>query len=158
MSKIVIVGNEEFELPVQGSNPDYGEQLTDFFVAVADALSTVQQPNDLLPTQASINNNQTSFVNIPGFSFDTTEVIAINGEYIVNRSTTFPSQKLTESGLIQGNYDGNSWTISLSSDGDAEIEFDITSSGQIQYKTSELVGSGYEGTIIFKAKVFNQES
>jgi hypothetical protein len=157
MPKILIIGTEEYEIPLQGENPDYGEQLTDFFEAVSDALTTVQQPNDILPTQASINNNQSSFTNIPGFSFDTSEVIAINAEYIVNRSTTAPAQKVTESGKIEGNYDGTSWTISISADGDAGIELDITSAGQMQYKSTNITGTGYVGQIIFKAKVFNQD-
>lgn len=158
MPKILVVGTESFEIPLQGENADYGEQLSDFFEAVAEALTQVQQPNDILPTTASINNNISSFTNIPGFSFDTSEVIAINGEFIVNRSTTAPAQKITESGNIQGNYDGSNWTISISSDGDAEIELDINASGQVQYKSSDLTGAGYVGEIIFKAKVFNQDN
>lgn len=156
MPKVVTIGTEEFELPNQGENADYGEQLTDYFVAVADALQSVQQPNDILPTSAAISNNQTSFTNIPGFAFDTSEVISINAEYIVNRTTNTPAV-LTESGSIQGNYTGTSWTLSIFSDGDAGIEFDITNAGQLQYKSSNMVGSGYVGLIIFKAKVFNQE-
>lgn len=158
MSKILIIGTEEFEFPIQGSNPDYGEQVTDWAEAVTDALATVQQPNDILPTTAAINNNQSSFTNIPGFSFDTSEVIAINAEYIINRSTTLPAQKVTENGKIEGNFDGSSWRISHTHDGEAGIELDINSSGQVQYKSDDLAGSGYQGEIIFKAKVFNQDS
>jgi hypothetical protein len=156
MPKILIVGDEEFEFPQQGENADYGEQITDWATAVSDALSTVQQPNDVLTTTASINNNQSAFTNIPGFSFNTAEVISINAEYIVNRSTSSPAAKFTESGKIEGNFDGSAWTISHSADGEAGIEFDITNSGQIQYKTDDKTGSGYLGSIIFKAKVFNQ--
>lgn len=158
MPKIFIIGSSEFEFPVVGDNADYGEQVTDWAEAVTDALTTVQQPNDILPTSASINNNQTSFVNIPAFLFDTSQVISINAEYIVNRSTVSPAQKLTESGHIQGNYDGSNWSISIISDGDADIEFNITAGGAIQYKTGDLSGSGYVGEILFKAKVFNQDS
>ena len=158
MPKILTIGTEEFEFPLVGENPDYGEQVTDWAIAVTDELTTVQQPNDILSTTASIHNNQTIFVNIPGFTFDTSEVIAINAEYIVNRSTVSPAVVLTESGVIQGNYDGNQWTISRSHDGDADIEFDITGSGQIQYKTGNMSGSVAIGSIIFKAKVFNQDT
>lgn len=158
MPKILIVGTEEFEFPLVGENADYGEQITDWATAVTDALTTVQQPNDILTTTAAINNNQTTFTNIPGFSFDTSEVIAINAEYIVSRTTSSPAETLSESGSIQGNYNGTQWTISRSFDGDADIELDITSSGQIQYKTGNMVGSGYVGSIIFKARVFNQDN
>lgn len=158
MPKIVTLGSEEFEIPVVGDNADWGESLTDYLSAISEALQTVQQPNDILVSTAAINNNVSSFTNIPGFTFDTSEVIAIDAEYIVTRSTSSPSVTLSESGNIQGNYNGASWTISHSCDGDAAIEFDITSSGQIQYKSSNLLGTGYSGTIIFKAKVFNQNS
>lgn len=156
MSKIVTVGTEEFELPVQGSNPDYGEELTDFFEAVADSLANVQQPNDVLRTTSVINNNISSFANIPGFSFDTAEVVTINAEYITKRSTVSPAATKVESGFIQGNFDGSSWTLSHETDGDAGIEFTITAGGQMQYKSDNMVGTGYVGSIIFRAKVFNE--
>lgn len=156
MPKILVVGTESFEFPEQGENADYGEQVTDWAVAVTDALTTVQQPNDILPTQAIINNNQTSFTNIAGFSFDVSEVLSINAEYIIRRSTTSPSFSITESGTIRGNYNGSSWSIAIDAEGDAGMEFDITNAGQLQYKTSNIIGSGYVGFIIFKAKVINQ--
>lgn len=156
MPKILTVGTEIFEFPLQGENSDYGEQVTSWAEAVTDALTTVQQPNDILSTQASINNNQTTFANIPGFIFDTTEVIAINAEYIVNRTTTSPATKVTESGHIEGNFDGSNWTIAITNIGEAGMEFDITSAGQIQYKSSDISGTGYVGEIVFKAKVVNQ--
>lgn len=156
MPKIITIGTEDFEIPLQGENADYGEQLTDTFVAIADALASVQQPNDILTTTASIANNQAAFANIPGFSFDTSEVVSINSEYIVTRSTTAPASVVTESGTIRGNYNGTSWTISHDYDGDAGMEFDITAAGQMQYKSSNIAGAGYVGSIIFKARVFNQ--
>lgn len=155
MPKILIIGNQEFEFPVEGENASWGEQVTDWATAVTEALETVQKPNDLLDTTAAINNNQTTFSNIPGFSFDTSQVISIEAKYIINRSTVSPSVKITESGKIEGNFDGTSWKISISGEGEADVEFDITPSGQIQYKSSNMTGSGYVGQIIFSAKVFN---
>lgn len=156
MSKIVTIGTETFEIPTIGANPDYGSELTDFFVAIADALENVQSPNDILRTSANIANNVTTPTNIPAFSFDTSEVISINAEYIVKRTTLVPAENLTESGTITGNYNGTAWTISLMTDGNAGVEFSITPSGQIQYTSSNMTGSSYVGEIIFKAKVFNE--
>lgn len=156
MPKKLIIGNEVFDFPLQGENSDYGESITDWATAVTEALETVQQPNDILTTSAAINNNQLTFTNIPSFTFDTTEVIAIEAEYIVIRSTQSPQVQVTESGKLEGNFNGVDWVISQSYDGEAEIEFNITSSGQVQYKTNEMVGLGYVGQIIFKARVFNQ--
>jgi hypothetical protein len=160
MPKILIVGTEEFEFPLVGENADYGEQVTDWASAVTDALTTVQQPNDILTTSAAINNNQTTYVNIPGFSFDTSEVIAIEAQATVTRSTSSPAFTVVEDFHIEGNYNGTEWTISVTTNSkeDSGVDFDITSSGQIQYASSNIVGSGYIGQVLFKAKVFNQDN
>ena len=157
MSKIVVVGNEEFEIPSVGSNPDWGSELTDFFEAIGDALETVQQPNDILLVSATIANNQTTPANIPGFSFTTSEVQAIDCDFFVSRSTTFPAATVTESGKITGNYNGSSWSISIESVGESNIRFSMTPAGQIQYVSDDMSGSGYVGEIRFRAKVINQE-
>lgn len=155
MSKKLIIGSEEFEFPVQGSNPDYGEEITSWAEAVTDALSTVQGPNDILETSATIANNISSFTNIPGFNFSTTEVRSINAEYLVERATTSPVDKIVETGYIEGYYDGTNWGISIRVVGDAGIEIDITSGGQMQYKSSNMAGLGYTGTIKFKARTID---
>lgn len=153
MSKILIVGNDEFEFPEEGTNASWGENVTDWASAVSDALAGVQQPNDITTTTAVINNGQASYANIAGFSFDTSEVISINGEFIVKRSTD--SNNLVESGVIRGNFDGTAWVVTQTSQGNAGVTFDITSGGQVQYISSTITGANYVGIIIFKAKVFN---
>lgn len=157
MSKTVIVGTEEFEIPLEGENPGYGEQLSDFFVAVADALQNVQQPNDILSTAANIANNVSSPANIPGFSFDTAEVQSINSEFLIKRTTDTPAQVLIESGFVEGNFDGTNWSISIRTTGGySGVDLSITPSGQIQYVSTDLIGSNYVGQITFRAKVFNE--
>lgn len=156
MSKTLIIGNEEFEFPVVGTNPQWGEEVTDWAEAVTDALTNVIQPNDILVQSATIANNRTTPASIPGFSFDTSEVVAINAEYIVKRTTDSPATNLVESGYITGNFDGNSWSISQRSNGFSGVEFDITTGGQITYTSSDISGTNYVGQISFKARVFNQ--
>lgn len=155
MSKNVTVGNQDFEIPEAGANAGYAEELTDFFVALADALSSVQGPNDIALTTATINNNVTSFTAIPGFSFSTASVRAIDAEYLVERFTTSPVQKFVENGKIVGNYDGSSWTITSTFVGDGGVEFDITPSGQVRYKSSNVTGVGYSGIIRFKSSTIS---
>ncbi|MBW3544551.1 MAG: hypothetical protein KY428_02940, partial [Bacteroidetes bacterium] len=156
MARTFIVGVDEFEFPDQGDSPDWGEQITDWAEAVTDALKNVQQPNDILTTQASIANNQTTAASITGFSFDTSEVLAVNAEYIVIRKTVSPATNLVESGIIEGNFDGTNWSITRKHIGDAGIVFTITAGGQIQYTSSNISGTSYTGEVSFKAKVFNQ--
>ena len=156
MSKTVIIGSQEFELPVQGDNPDFATQLTDFFVAVADALASVQGANDILLSTATISNNVIVPTSIPGFSFSTASVRAIESTYLVERFTSSPVQKFVESGTIIGNYDGSSWTIASNFVGDAGITFSISASGQMQYTSSNITGSGYVSTIKFSAKTISE--
>lgn len=156
MPKILIVGTEEYEFPIEGENGNYGEQVTAWAEAVSTALLTVQARNDIPMTTAPIVNGALVATPIPAFSFDTTEVIAINGEYIVKRTTDVPANNLVENGVIQGNFDGSQWVITHRSTGDAQISFDITSAGQVTYTSTSLTGTNYSGEILFKAKVFNQ--
>jgi|688.fasta_scaffold526241_3 hypothetical protein len=152
MSKPLTIGSETFDFPLQGENAGWGEQVTDWATAVTDALSTVQGPADILLTSANIINNQSTFVNINGFSFSTATVDSFTAQYYVLRSTVSPAAKKVESGTINGNYDGTNWQISIQNTGNADIDFQITSSGQLQYKTDNMVGSSYSGLIKFFAK------
>lgn len=156
MSKILTVGTETFEFPEESENGKYGEEVTDWASAVSSALTTVQQRNDIPGSTATILNNISSFTAIPGFSFDTSEVISINCEFIVTRSTTVPAVTLVSSGFIQGNYDGSTWNVTVEYVGNSGVDFDINPSGQAVYKSTNLTGSNYTGSILFKAKVFNQ--
>jgi hypothetical protein len=155
MPKILIVGNEEFEFPISGQSPGYASEITDWAEAVTDALTNVQKPNDILTTTATLGNNVTAPQNIPGFSFSTAEVIAIDCRYFVKRITTSPNVTVTEVGYIEGYYDGTNWGISIRSTGDSGIELSITPAGQIQYTSSNLAGATHVGQIIFEAKVVN---
>lgn len=156
MPRILIVGNEEFDFPVEGEGGNYGQSITDWATAVSTALGTVQAPNDIPITTSAILNNITTPTPILGFNFDTSEVIAITGEYIVRRSVDVPAVNAVENGYIQGNFDGTNWKITHKCTGDAGMSFDITSDGQITYTSTNITGSNYFGEILFKAKVFNQ--
>lgn len=155
MPKTVTIGTETFEIPAEGDEGNYGEQISDWISAASDALATVQQRNDVPNSSASILNNMTTPTSIPGFIFDTSEVISINGEYIITRTTDVPAVNLTESGVIQGNFNGSVWSIAIEAIGNAGVTFSITSDGQIQYTSTNLTGSSYVGEIRFRAKVFN---
>lgn len=154
MPKILTIGSEEFEFPIENENGHWGEEVTDWATAVSTALGTVQQRNDIPITTAPVINNITIPTAVPGFSFDTTEVISVQAEYIVRRNTDTSS--LVESGVIRGNFDGQDWYITIKTERDAGITLDITSSGQITYTTTNQTGANYDGFISFKARVFNQ--
>jgi len=155
MPKSLTIGTEIFEFPLSGETGNYGSEVTDWATAVSDGLATVFQPNDILFTTVAISNNISSPVSITGFSFDTAEVISINAEYRIQRTTDSPANNLVESGVLQGYFDGTNWGISQERQGDAGVTFDITAGGQVTYTSTNLTGTNYSGVISFRARVFN---
>ena len=156
MPKLLTVGTEEFEFPLEGENPGYGSEITDWAVAVTTALETVQKPNDIPTRTESILNNRSTLIPISGFNFNISEVVSIECKYFIQRSSSTTSI-IAESGFIEGCFDGVDWGISRRTTGDAGmLEISITSTGQIQYKSSDIGSVSYNGTITFEAKVINK--
>jgi hypothetical protein len=163
MPKLLTVGNEEFEFPISGENAGYGSEITDWAEAVTTALETVQKPNDI-PTTSEIQLNSEILLNtpeaVPGFSFSTAEVIAIESKYLFRREWTEGTTDYIkmEVGFIEGYFDGVDWGISIRTTGEAGILIDITPSGQIRYKTTEDFPVGALNkklSIVYEAKVIN---
>jgi hypothetical protein len=156
MPKLLTVGTEEFEFPLEGENPGYGSEITDWASAVTTALQTVQKPNDISTRTESLLNNRSTLTSISGFNFNTSEVVSIECKYYVKRASS-TTATIVESGFIEGYFDGTDWGISRRTTGDAGIlEMSITTTGQIQYKSSDIGSVSYIGTITFEAKVINK--
>jgi hypothetical protein len=169
MPKLLTIGNEEFEFPLDGENPGYGSEVTDWAEAVTVALETVQKPNDIPTTsEISLNPDIALFTPapVPGFSFSTAEVIAIEAKYLFKRTYTIinPSTSLSENvismevGFIEGYFDGNNWGISVRTTGDAGVLITINPSGQMLYQSTLAFPVGATNknlAIIYEAKVIN---
>lgn len=164
MPKLLTVGNEEFEFPLEGENAGYGSEITDWAEAVTTALETVQKPNDI-PTTSEILLNPDILLNdpsaIPGFSFPTAEVIAIEAKYLFKRSyTTIAEGNVVkmEVGFVEGYFNGSEWGISIRTTGDASILVTINSAGQMLYQTTENFPAGATNkvlSIVYEARVIN---
>lgn len=154
MSKTVQVGSDTFQIPVEGENPPYGEELTAFFEAVATALATVQGPNDIPITTAVLANNVSSFTNIPGLLFSAASTELVDIQYLITRIYDSGVTTVAEAGTILGAYDGSDFYISREFVIDAGFEFHITSVGQMQYKSSNLANH-VSTQIQFKAKTID---
>lgn len=163
MPKILTVGNEEFEFPLSGENAGYGSEITDWAEAVTIALETVQKPNDI-PTTSEIPLNQDIALNtpapVPGFSFSTAQVIAIESKYLFRREWTVGLTNFIkmEVGFIEGYFDGTGWGISIRTTGDANVLITINSVGQVLYQTTQdfPVGATNKSlSIVYEAKVIN---
>lgn len=155
MSKTLQIGSNIYTIPEEGDNPGWGEDLTAFFEGIADALENVQGPNDILITSAPLTNNQSTFANVSGLQFNTAQVQAIEVKYLIIRVYDAGASTVTESGTITGNYDGATFFISTQHVGDAGITFDITNTGQIQYKSSDLT-SHVSSVIRFSGKTIDE--
>ena len=164
MPKLLTVGNEEFEFPLTGENAGYGSEVTDWAEAVTTALETVQKPNDI-PTTSEIPLNADALPDdsaspIPGFSFPTAEVIAIQAKYLFKREYTIGStvSVVMEVGFIEGFFNGVEWGISIRTTGDAGVSITISPSGQMNYQVTQNFPVGATNkklTIIYEAKVIN---
>lgn len=150
MSSNVTVNNKVFSIPDQGETPPYGEDLTAFFKEVATVLGTVSGSNDILTTTFSLTNNQSSAANITGLNFNTSQVRAATIKYVIRRTTSDPLT-YQESGTIECDFDGSTFTISVDSLGDSTgVTLSATNSGQLQYTSSNLANHS-ASVITFKA-------
>jgi hypothetical protein len=154
MSKKLQIGANIFNYPDQGENPTWGEDATAWAEAVTDSLTTVQGPNDILATTATLSNNQSSAANIPGLVFNTAQVRYADIEFHVRRVYDSGSTTVTESGRITCDYNGTTFSVAAESVGDAGFYFSALDSGQLQYTSSDLANH-ISTTITFKAKTID---
>jgi len=155
MPKNLQIGSRIFEYPAQGDKAGWGEEATEWASAVTDALTTVQGPNDILTTSATLINNQTTPANIPGLNFDVSEVQAIDIKYLVIRTFDSGASVITEAGRVLGSFNGTEFTISVETDGnDTGFDISVLNSGQFQYTTSDLTNH-VSSTIRFEAKTID---
>lgn len=99
-----------------------------------------------------------------------TVVCNFTGAVSVGQTNTIGTMDLTqpaqvtfgvvESGQVQITQDipinnVTQWSLAQTAYGDAGVSLSITSSGQIEYQSSELTGGSYDGNIVFSAKALN---
>jgi len=93
---------------------------------------------DIPETSFNINNNQNTFDDVVGFNVPNTSVRAFKGDIsvFINAATNLYAKY-----EIEGINKGTSWELVQSYIGDdSEIIFDITPSGQLQYKSGNYAG------------------
>lgn len=156
MSVTITIDNETFEYPSSGQSPNWAESATDTIVKIAEVLNSLKNMDDILTTTATIANNQSSLLNINGLIFDNSRVRCAQIYYCIYRVTN--SSELAESGTIDIVYknNANSWEVNRSFAGNSEVVFSVLPSGQIQYTSSSVSGTGYSGVIKFSAKTLPQ--
>lgn len=153
MPRQLIVNGTTYNFPAPGDERAWGEDATDWAEAVTDILDSVVSAGFVPQTTATINDNVTTFTNILGASFNSSINRSFKFSYAVQR--TDGSTTVAESGEINGVHNGTDWDYSLSRVGDAGMTFNVTTAGQIQYKSSSIGGT-YSGDINFYANVVTE--
>lgn len=161
MPKTLIVNNDEYQYPVAGEDPGWGEEATGWAEAVTEVLNDLQTPGDILQTTFSIPLTGSGDVN--GLLLGTATVRAARVDYSIYRVSTASPSGTVETGTFVAVYDnsaspGSRWTLTQQYQGNALVTFDITDSGQFTYVSSAGPHSapGYSGIMKFRAKVLNQ--
>lgn len=152
------VNGTTFDYPQEGEpKGTWGESASLWAEEVSDLLSDLKGPNDILQTTFSVANNQAVASDITGLVFDNASVRSVIVQYSIYRVTN--SNELAETGQIFLVYknNANTWTLSRQFFGDdAGVTITINASGQLQYTSTNVAGTGYSGELTFRAQTLNQ--
>lgn len=103
--------------------------------------------------------NNTTNGNVTAALFVGTTHPSFKIEFDLYRKTDTPTE-LRSSGVLKGLYKPvlASWTLILESESgdELDVEFNITSGGQVRYTSSNLAGANYVGQMRFKISRFTQ--
>ncbi len=146
--------------PNSGSSPDWSPAVIQFAEAVSNALSTSTGPADVAQQVLTLDSyNPGTNVLIPNLTFSTALVRAAYIKYSVIRSTS--SMTVAEAGNIMMVYNpslgsGLKWEMDRNYVQDASITFSVSDTGQVQFSTGTLSGTGHTGTLTYSAQALLQ--
>lgn len=150
------------DFPNSGASPNWAPAVIEFAQAVEEAIASAIGEFDVPPQVLTIDSsNPASNVDITALNFPTSDVRGVDIFYSVFRETD--STSAVESGTMTIVYNsdgsiGNKWELTREYTGPgAEIEFNITDTGQVQYTTTALSGINHIGRISFYARSLPQE-
>lgn len=147
MSRQLTVGTQIFDYPEEGDQ-NWGEDATGWAEAITDIVNTLAGAGSISETTADINDNVTTYADILGAIFDSTDVRSFQFIFAINRSDGV--NFFNERGKIDGIFNGVAWDYSIETTGDSGVTFQVTAAGQIQYISSNIGGT-YTGDIKFLA-------
>lgn len=158
----IIINSQVIDFPDDGSSPDWAGAVIQFAEAVEGALSIAVNTNDVAPQVFDISAfNAASNVNIPSLSFPISTVRSVFIHYSVYRTTSLANA--SEAGDMIALYNPNNaigfkWSLSQGNITGAggQISFNVTDTGQFQFSTTALSGSGHSGQIAFDARALPQ--
>jgi len=158
MPDITITGTT-VSFPDSAASPNWATAVIQFAQLVEGALNLVISAFDVPPQVYSMVANANSNVNLNALSFPTANVRAAFISYSVYRSTN--TNNADEAGNLIVVYNpnglvGSKWELIQSKAGNAQVTFNITDTGQVQFSSTALSGINHIGTISFFAKTLQQ--
>lgn len=157
MSKIVTVNGTDYILAEQGTEEPWGADESELIEAIVDGLNALSGSSDILPATGTISNNISSATNISGLQFNIATVLSATINYTIRRTNS--TEDLVERGEILLTYRPslNEFDLAQKYGGDnSGVTFSITSAGQVQYVSTNMSATSYEGSIEFSARVTTQ--
>ena len=112
----------------------------------------------------AIANNQASAVNITGFQINKDQISAAFVDFLVQRVTTSTGAvELVEAGKLTALYNPTSdnWSLveeSVNNPENSGVTFSITSTGQMQYTSSNVGGTPSISRVVYRARVLAAKS
>jgi hypothetical protein len=160
MPQITIQGTV-IDYPDSAESPNWAPALIQFAQAVEDALTGVVGDFDISPQTFTIDTATTgSAINVPNLAFSTDQVRGSFIRYTVYRTTS--TTTVAESGNMEVVYNddasiGSKWSLSREANGDGQVAFTITDTGQVQVNITALGGINHTGQINYTAQAIEQE-
>jgi hypothetical protein len=156
---VITVSGTPIDFPDSAASPNWAPAVIQFAQLVATALTASVGPFDVPPQVYTMPSNVNTNVNIPSLAFPTATVRAAFIKYSVYRTTN--SSTAYEAGNMVVVYNANGtpgslWELINSHEGNGDILFNITDTGQLQYTTTSLSGSNHVGTISFSGQALTQ--
>lgn len=148
----LIINGKTFDYPKPGTEPGWGEDATDWAEEVTLVLNSLLGEGDIIETTFQLSNNQAVATDVNGLLFNSSTVRSAKVDYTIYITTS--TNELLETGILYLQYksDAAEWTMAQQFVGDVSgLTFTITTSGQVQYTTTNVAGTGYQGKLTFKA-------
>jgi hypothetical protein len=142
MMSIITIGNKSFDIPNQGQNPAWGEELHDAIVELAAVSNLFYKQGDIVEKKFTILNTSGA-KNITDFVFNYVVTASFSADYHIDRSITKTLASFTSSGV------GDVVEVTCVED------HNLTNDDRIQISgSSAIVGSNLTVTVI-SPKVFS---
>ena len=158
MPVLTILGTP-IAFPDDQASPDWSAAVIQFAQLTAQALNLAIGPFDVPPQTYTMISNANTDVPLNALSFPTASVRAAFIRYSIFRTTS--TTTAYEAGVMTVVYNpngtpGSLWELIQYKEGNAQVTFNITDTGQVEFSSIPISGLNAAGTISFAAQTLLQ--